>query len=225
MLKLEDFFHLPQLDPLMEQLVAGGQSGLVIVAGPDPRLMNPSDAEGGFLPSGRSTIFRILMRQILETRPSARAIVVAEDETLARLPRRNRRQVHVMTPEPPRTYASCIASAARQQPDLLVVEQLDAESAPAALQAAQGGLRVLAQLDTVFRGAGVAHHLLDMGVQREQLDALGWVVAVGRLSTLCPRCKRPWYTWPNCAASIPCWRMAWRAPPKSKPCSTAPKVI
>ncbi|MCP4514925.1 MAG: SpoIIE family protein phosphatase, partial [Delftia sp.] len=42
-----------------------------------------------------------------------------------------------------------------------------------------------------FRGAGVAYHLLDLGVQRQQLDALGWVVAVGRLSTLCPRCKRP----------------------------------
>ena len=31
MLKLQDFFHLAQLDPLIEQLVAGGP-GLVVVA-------------------------------------------------------------------------------------------------------------------------------------------------------------------------------------------------
>jgi serine phosphatase RsbU (regulator of sigma subunit) len=191
MLKLEDFFHLPQLDPLVEQLVAGEPPGLVIVAGLDPLLTTAPETGGGFLPSGRQTIFRILMRQILEANPSARAIIVAEDETLARLPRRTRPQAHLLTPEPPRTYASCIASAARQRPDLLVVEQLDAESAPAALRAAQDGLRVLAQLNTVFRGAGVAHHLLDLGMQRQQLEALGWVVTVGRLPALCPRCKRP----------------------------------
>ena len=118
MLKLEDFFHLPQLDPLVEQLVAGKPPGLVIVAGLDPHLPTSASSEGGFLPSGRQTIFRILMRQILETQTSARAIIVAEDKTLARLPRRTRRQTHLLTPEPPRTYASCIASAARQRPEL-----------------------------------------------------------------------------------------------------------
>ena len=37
MLKLGDLIHLPQLDPLVEQLVAD-EPGLVIVAGFDPRL-------------------------------------------------------------------------------------------------------------------------------------------------------------------------------------------
>jgi serine phosphatase RsbU (regulator of sigma subunit) len=195
MLKLDDFFHLPQLDPLVEQLVALGSpaGGLIVVAGLDPHpLADPLAAHDGFLPSGRSTIFHILMRQILETQPSARAIVVTTDETAFRISRRQKRQIKLQPVQPPRTYASCITDVVRrQQPDLLVIDRLCAESVPAALEAAQGGQRVLSQLDTVFRGAGVAHHLLDLGASREQLRGLAWVVAVSRLRMLCPRCKSP----------------------------------
>ncbi len=59
------------------------------------------------------------------------------------------------------------------------------------MEAAQRGVRVLAQLDTVYRGAEVARQLVDMGVPREQMDTLRWVVAVQRLATLCPVCKQP----------------------------------
>ena len=189
MLKLADFFHLPQLDPLVEQLVADG-TGLLVVAGLDPRPMSAPGAGDVFLPSGRSTIFRILMREILTAHPSARAIVVTEDKALMRTFRQLRRRIALSLVEPSQAYADWIADAVRRQPDLLVVDRLCAESAPAALEAAQGGLRVLSQLDTVFRGAGVARQLLDLGVPQEQLGGLASVLAVQRVPTLCPRCKR-----------------------------------
>ena len=190
MLKLEDFFHLPQLDTLVEQLVADGP-GLTIVAGLDPRPLDLPAMSDGFLPSGRSAIFRILMRQILATRQSARAIVVAENREAVRVSRQLQRQVRLSLVQPPYTYADRIADAVRQRPELLVVDRLCAVTAPAVMEAAQSGLRVLSQIDTVFRGAGVARYLLDLGVPRERLGGLSWVVAVQRLATLCPRCKRP----------------------------------
>jgi len=51
--------------------------------------------------------------------------------------------------------------AISRRPDLLVIDLLDAETAGGALTAAQNGLVVLSQLDTVFNGASVARHLLD----------------------------------------------------------------
>jgi len=190
MLKLEDFFHLPQLDTLVEQLVADGP-GLIVVAGLDPRSQDLPAASDGFLPSGRSAIFRILMRHILAAHPTAQALVVAGSKEAIRVPRRLRRQVKLSLVKPPDTYADRLADAVRQRPDLLVIDRLCAATAPAATEAARGGLRVLSQVDTVFRGAGVARYLLDLGVSHEQLSGLSWVVAVQRLATLCPRCKRP----------------------------------
>ena len=190
MLRLDDFYHLPDLDALVEQLVADGP-GLVVVAGLDPRPLVRSASTEGFLPSGRSTIFRILMREILTTDPSMRAIVVAESKEAVRIPSRLRRQVEWSLGEPPRTYAECIADAIRQRPEMLVVDRLCPETANLALDAAEGGLRVLSQIDTVFRGANLARGLLDLGARRERLAGCRWVVAVQRLATLCPRCKQP----------------------------------
>jgi sigma-B regulation protein RsbU (phosphoserine phosphatase) len=190
MLKLEDFFHLPQVDTLVEQLVTNGP-GLIVVAGLAPRSISTPIISDGFLPSGRSAIFRILMRKILAAHPSAQSIVVAEDRAVVRISRRLRRRVKLSLVQPPLTYSNRIADAVRRQPDLLVVDRLCTETASAALEAARGGLRVLSQLDTVFRGAGVVHHLLDLGVTPEQLGGLTWVLAVQRLATLCPRCKQP----------------------------------
>jgi sigma-B regulation protein RsbU (phosphoserine phosphatase) len=190
MLKLEDFFHLPQLDPLVEQLVTNG-SGLLVVAGLDPRPIPTLATGDGFLPSGRSAIFRILMREILTAHQPARAIVVTEDRSVVQIPRQLRRQVGTSLVQPPTTYADQIADAVRCQPELLAIDRLCTKSAPAALEAAQKGLRVLSQLDTVSRGAGVAGHLLDLGVPQERLSGLAWVVSVQRLATLCPRCKQP----------------------------------
>jgi sigma-B regulation protein RsbU (phosphoserine phosphatase) len=190
MLELKDFFHLPQVDALVEQLVAE-KSGLIVVAGLDPRPLATSSTHDSFLPSGRSTIFRILMRQILAAHRPARAIVVCEDKNAVRIPRQLRRQIQRSLVEPPLTYAACIADATRRRPGLLVVDRLCAETTPAALEAAQKGLRVLSQLDTVFRGADVARHLLDLGASQALLGGLAWIVAVGRLAMLCPHCKQP----------------------------------
>ena len=79
MLELKDFFHLPQVDALIEQIVADGP-GMVIVAGLDPRPLAAPAGGGGFLPSGRSTIFRILVRHMLAAHSRARAVVVAESK-------------------------------------------------------------------------------------------------------------------------------------------------
>ncbi len=188
MLDLKDFFHLPQVDALVEQLATEG-SGLVVVAGLDP-LATPPDA-GGFLPSGRAAIFRILMRQMMTARQPGRTVVVAESRDAVRVPYQLKRQIEWALVEPPYNYTDRVAYAMARRPDLLVIDRLDAETAATALEAARSKLRVLAQLDTVFCGAGVARHLFDMGVPRGLLESLAWVVAVQRLATLCARCKQP----------------------------------
>jgi serine phosphatase RsbU (regulator of sigma subunit) len=196
MLELRDLYCLPQLEPLIERLVADGP-GLVVVAGLDPRPPEAGHRAGGpahyemFAPSGRSAILRILMRQILAAHPSAKAMIVAEAKDAIRISRSLRHRVRLLLRQPSETYADAIARAADCRPGLLVVHQLSTQSAPAALEAARSGLRVLSQLDTVFRGAGVTRHLLDLGVPRDLLDGLAWVVALQRLRTLCPYCKTP----------------------------------
>jgi serine phosphatase RsbU (regulator of sigma subunit) len=189
-LTLKDFYHLPQLDAVVEQLVADGP-GLTVVAGLDPRPLAWSAGSEGLMPSGRSTIFRILMREMLAAHRWARAIVVAESKDVVRVPRQLKRRVEWSLVEPPGDYVQSIADAVRREPELLVVDRLCPDTATAALQAAQNGLRVLSQMDTIFRGADVAQALLDLGVPRERLGGLRWVVAVQRLATLCPRCKEP----------------------------------
>jgi len=190
MLKLDDFFHLPQLDALVEQLVADGP-GLIVVAGLDPRPQVEPAPGDGFLPSGRTAIFRILMQEVLAASQSGRAIVVTEDQTVVRVPRQLWGRIALSLVEPPLTYEGQIASAIGRRPDLLVIDRLCAETAPAALEAARKGLRVLSQMDTVFCGANVARCLRDWGASQEQLRGVTWVVAVQRMAALCPRCKQP----------------------------------
>ncbi len=190
MLELKDFIHLSQVDALVEQLV-GEKSGLIVVAGLDPRQLAKPDASDGFRPSGRLTIFRILMRQILSAHEGASVIVVAADRDVIRVPRHFRRETRFSLVEPPATYADQIADATRRRPGLLVIDRLTAESATPALEASRSGLRVLSQLDTVLRGADVARQLLEMGVPQELLGELAWVITASRLPTLCPRCKQP----------------------------------
>jgi len=189
-LTLKDVFHLPQLDTCIEQLVAAGP-GLIVVAGLDPRPLTMSPDAAGFLPSGRATIFRILVRQMLEAHPAGRAIVVTEDKEVVRLPRGLRQRVELLLVEPPFTYAERLAEAASRRPDLLVIDRLCPETASAALTAAQNGLRVLSQLDTVFRGSDVAAALREMGAPPERLASLTGVVAIERLARLCPKCRQP----------------------------------
>jgi serine phosphatase RsbU (regulator of sigma subunit) len=190
MLELRDIFQLPQVEPLVEQLVTDG-SGLTVVVGLDAR------PEAGFalpdriLPSGRAAIFRILMRQILVTHPGMQAALVADRKDAVRIPRSLRRRVQVHLVPPSGSHAETIAHVAERLPDLLVIDRLSAESAAAALEVAGSGVRVLSQLDTVFWGAAAARHLLELGASNDQLCSLAWIVAVQRLATLCQKCRRP----------------------------------
>jgi serine phosphatase RsbU (regulator of sigma subunit) len=131
------------------------------------------------------------MNRILDANSSMQAVAIASDRQAVRVSRRYGRRVQVWGIRPPDSYASRIAAAIRRRPDLLIVDQMDAETAALVLEAAQNGYRVLSQLDTVFRGAGVARHLCDLGVPQDRLDGLAWVVTVQRLGMLCPDCKQP----------------------------------
>ncbi len=197
MLELKDFVHLPEMDALIGQLVAD-RPGLVLVAGLDPRPADPAKPGPPFLPSGRSTFFGILVRQMLAAHRRGRAVVVAENKAAVRIPRGVREQVDYRLLKPPLTYPEAIAGAVADEAALLVVDQLTKEAAGAALKAAKSGLWVVSQLDCVFCGADVARHLLDLGVAEELLDGLTWVISVQRAATLCPHCKQaaqPDSTW------------------------------
>jgi serine phosphatase RsbU (regulator of sigma subunit) len=193
-LELKHFVHLPQLDPIVEQLVGDGP-GLIVVAGLNPR--SHASSQDDFLPSGHAAILRILMNEILEIHPAMPAVVIAEDEKTVRVPRRLQRRVQVWTVRPPDTYAARIAAAVRRWPGLLVIDQLSARTAALAIDAARSGFRVLSQLDTVFRGANVVRHLRDLGVGEDQMVGLAWVVTVQRMTTLCPDCRQPVFSEPD----------------------------
>jgi sigma-B regulation protein RsbU (phosphoserine phosphatase) len=190
MLELQDFIHLPVLDTLFDQL-ASNRPGLILVAGMEARPINAPQPGGGFRLSGRLTLFRILVRQILEAHPKAQAVIIAEDRGLFRVPRQFRRRVKLSLVQAPATYGDYVADAMRRNPGLLVLERLDPGSTAGISEAARRGIRVLAQFDTVFRGAGVVQHLREIGVHQELLNALTWILTVGRLPTLCRYCKRP----------------------------------
>ena len=163
---------------------------MVILAGIEARPVS-LDAPDTITPSGLSAIFNILMQEILLARPLAQAVIIAEEKALAKVPRQISRRVRLLQVETPEAYAQQIEIAARQRPGLLVVERLTRDSAAAAFRAAQSGVRVLAQLDSVLRGPSVAHQILEMGVPREHLPGLHWVLTNQRMSVLCARCKHP----------------------------------
>lgn len=193
MLELKDIYHLPQVGPVVDRLAVDGP-GLVVVAGLDPHLAIDRAAPGAgsaVLPSGRSAIFRILLWQILAAKRGTHAVVVAESEDAIRLPRQFRHRVSLSVVDARQSYRQAVEVAVRRRPDVLVVDRLSPETLPAMIQAAERGLRVLTQLNTIFRGSGVVRQMRDLGAGAEHLAALTWVVSVLRLPTLCSNCKHP----------------------------------
>ncbi len=186
MLSLRDFFHLPQVDPYLERLTHDGP-GLILVAGMDARAnVDPTKV----LPSGRAGIFRILVRQILEENPRLQATVVAQSREAFRVSRHLRRRVGFEIVTDRTDYTDLIPAVAHLRPGLLVVDQFTPENAAVILAAAQNGVRVISQMDTVFRGAEVAREILYWGVPRGRLSGLVWVIAMQRVPMLCA-CKCP----------------------------------
>jgi serine phosphatase RsbU (regulator of sigma subunit) len=190
MLKLRDFFHLAQVDELVAQLVQE-KSGLMVVSGPDMRTLGEEAWGSGLLTSGRSGIFNILIQEILEANPKARAIIVSQDKSSARLGKELRRRLKLSLVEPPISYTQQIHAAMGSRPDLLVIDQLNRMTLPLAFKAARSGLWVLSQLDSILWGRAVAQQFVDMGVKAEELQALRWVVGVQRHATLCKECRLP----------------------------------
>jgi sigma-B regulation protein RsbU (phosphoserine phosphatase) len=184
MLSLRDFFHLPEVDPIIERLTRDG-AGLVVVAGMDAR--HPIES-AGFTPSGRAGIFRILVRQILEVNSNLKATVIAGDRSAFRVPRSLYRRVSFEIAQSPEETAEIVEVLGRQDPGLLVVDQLAPENAAAILKAAQNGCRVITQVDTIFRGEELPRVLLEWGVSRARISGLRWVVSLQRVHTLCD-CK------------------------------------
>ena len=142
MFKLRDFYHLAQLDPYFDRMIAEG-AGMMVIAGIDSRPINA--LAGGseeylpgevFLPSGLSGLFDILMQTMLVENPTAQAVVVAREKSLARVPRQLKRRIRLLPVDVGMLYDRQIANAFTFQPDLLVVDHLTLESAPAAFNAA-----------------------------------------------------------------------------------------
>lgn len=187
MLELRHFLRLPELDPLVERLIADGP-GLIVVAGLDPR-PHAEGAEEGFLPSGRAGVLRILLSEILAAHPAVRAIAIVEDQRSIRVPRGMERRVRVWGRQPTDTYEKLLDRARSQRPDVLVIDRLDPENVQQVLDAARHGVRVLSQLDTILCGADVVRQLGEFGASAGDLEGLSWVVTVQRFPMLCPACK------------------------------------
>lgn len=188
MLSLRDFFHLPKVDPLIDQITHDG-SGLILVAGMDPREHINTAETTRFVPSGRAGIFRILVRQILEENHQLQAMVVAKNRDAIRVPRNLRHRVGFELVDATTDYADLIPSITHQRPGLLIVDQFTAQNAAIILEAAQKGLWIISQMDTIFRSVEVARSLLEWGIPRGYLSWLRWVIAMQRIPMLC-ECKR-----------------------------------
>lgn len=185
MLSLRDFFHLPQVDPLIDQ-ISHESTGLILFAGMDMRdQIDPAQ----FIPSGRTGIFRILVRQILEQNPKLTATVIAESRDVLRVPRGSRRRVSFELVDTTAGYNELIPAITHLNPGLVVIDRLSPENATSVLEAAQYGARIITQMDTVLRGAEVAYALQEWGVPEAHLRGLRWVVTVQRIPRLCA-CKR-----------------------------------
>lgn len=194
MLTLHDFLHLPQLDPLLERILAQ-ESGLVVIAGPDARPQgSPGEhaRDSGYLipGSGRESLLRVLLDGILDSRPKAHALVVSTNPKSFHLPKRLKKQAETLAVESDSGYAAALARALATRPHMVALEKLDSESLPLALSAARKGTLILAGLDSVFYGAEAARHLQEMA-GGSPLDGLAWIVSVQRLPALCPACRRP----------------------------------
>jgi serine phosphatase RsbU (regulator of sigma subunit) len=189
MLTLRDFVHLPELETLVNRIVSDGP-GLILVAGLDPRLASLPAIEDALLPSGRSAIFNILMQEILETDRNARAVVIGSKKAVGKAPKPLKKRIEYHYIESG-LYSSNIRKAVDSKPDLLVIDRLNPENTSLVFQTAAEGIRVLAQIDTVLRGARAVREIQALGAPGDGLAALKWLIAVQRFPSLCPACRQP----------------------------------
>ena len=188
MLTLKDFFHLRQVEPILQKLLMD-ETGLIVVAGINHGSHLPSGAAGSISPSGRAGIFRILGREILEANEQMKVTVIAESKEIFRVPRRLKKRVTFEIIRPNDNIESLFLRFIYSPDRFLIVDQITPKNVKFLLKAAQQGKRVLAQLDTVFRGVDIARVFLDWNVPRNHLKGLRWVITMDRIPILC-ECKR-----------------------------------
>ncbi len=197
MLSLRDFFHLPQVDPLIDQ-ITHESTGLILVVGMD--LLDHIDPLQ-YIPSGRMGIFRIMVRQILEQNPKLSTSVIAKSRNVLRVPHSLRRRVSFELIDLTTGYNELIPAITQLHPGLLVVDQLSPENAALVLAAAHDGALVITQIDTVFRGVEITSTLHEWGVPDDHLCGLRWVITVQRIPKLC-ECKRAMLPEPSVVEAI-----------------------
>jgi sigma-B regulation protein RsbU (phosphoserine phosphatase) len=198
MLELKDFFHLPEVDVLLAQVVADSR-GITVVAGRGSRLAQVDAAgavESSMAQSGRSTIAAILLRQILDRPPSDRpvqSVVVGPDRGVVRVANHQRKQVEFVPAPIDQVdgFTTGLQRAVMRNPDLIVVDRLNTVTAQAVFHAAATGRRVLTQIDTALVGGEVLQEIVGLGCSPSQTALVSWVVAVQRVPALCTACKTP----------------------------------
>ncbi len=182
MFDLNSIVHLAPLDALFEQLV-NDRPGMILVAGADSRGI--SEGNGArMLASGRGLVFRILLQKLLEAHPAKTGMIYTSGEPF-KPPRDMKNRLQSIKGAPTSTSA-----ALRGKAGLMALDLLSPETMEAAAQAALKGTRVLAQVDTVRRGPGVARRLAALGMNLSQMSGLTWVISVLRAPALCPHCRQ-----------------------------------
>ena len=190
MFNLKDFFHLPILDTVLNQIIDEASPGIILVTGVNTHTVSPVETDP-LLTSGRSVFFDTFMQAYLGRHNPYNAVLVTQEKNLTRLPRGLEKRIRVQYCLSTNVYNRHIHSAIQSRPDLLIIDRFDQETSQAILQAAQAGLRILTQLDTTLTGAAIPHHLLSQGDTSQLIDTLSWVISLQHLPGLCPKCKRP----------------------------------
>ncbi len=170
--------HLQWLDNSLSK-----PQGLILVTGPTG--------------SGKSTS----LYAMIERRKSPELnIVTVEDPIEYQLPGINQVQVN---PKAGLTFASCLRSILRQDPDVILVGEIrDLETAEIAFHAAMTGHLVLSTLHTNSALASIAR-LLDLGVDPFTITGSLTLVSAQRLARkICPRCKEEYDAPENLLAKL-----------------------
>ncbi len=190
MFTFRDFFHLPELDPYLRQ-IADTRHGLVLLAGLPAPISDTQGNEAPSQPSAGSIFFPILIEELLQRHPSARAVLITRQASLARLPRHLKPRIEVGKISSPESYPEAITEALQNKPDYLIVDQACEHSFPSILSASWQGIGVLAQYASPLWGAQILQQIESEGFSLSGNEIPIWILTVQRLAQLCPNCKAP----------------------------------
>ena len=198
MLKLRDFVHLPELDELVSQIIAG-TPGLVLVAGafsnsavlgegaPGPQQRNGIP----FLSSGRSTIATILFHELLESNPHAQAVIIAQQRGSVHFSRAFRQRVSYAQPDTLNLVSDPLRFAMFKDAQILFLEEFYQEHIQDVILAARQNRWVLGQADSILWGYAALQHLVPNHVWPDFSSIVRALVTVQRLPGLCQTCRQP----------------------------------